>query len=122
MTEIWKVVDGHPDYEVSNLGRVRSNKKPTPLILKTRRDRYGHHRLELDGKTRKVHQLVVAAFVPHPSESCPNGMSCGILCHYEIRCIRHLSDDKDDNTVPNLVWGTFSQNLIDAYKNGRRKK
>ena len=30
-TEQWRVVEGYPEYEVSNLGRVRKNGKLTPL-------------------------------------------------------------------------------------------
>ena len=32
--EEWKQVFDFPDYEISNLGRVRSNKRKTPIILK----------------------------------------------------------------------------------------
>ena len=121
--EQWKVIQDHPDYEVSSEGRVRSNKKSTPLIMRTRTDRYGHHKLELDGRTRKLHQLVAYAFVPMPSESCPNkGKGCGLFCHYEPLCVRHKDDDKNNNAVTNLCWGTYSENLIDAYRNGRRGK
>ncbi len=121
LVEIWRAIEGHPDYEVSSLGRVRSNKKSTPLVMRTRRDRYGHHKLELDGKTRKVHQLVALAFIPQPWETCPQrGQGCGLFCHYEPLCVRHLDDDKDNNAESNLSWGTYSQNLIDSYTNGRR--
>lgn len=34
MTEVWKVIDEHPQYEVSNLGKVRDieNHSPLPII------------------------------------------------------------------------------------------
>ncbi len=124
VVEVWKQVDGHPDYEVSNLGRVRSNKKATPLIMRTRTDRYGHHKLELDGKTRKVHQLVAYAFIPMHNQhesTCEQKKGYAVcLCPPVPQCIRHLSDDKNDNSVSNLAWGTYSENLTDAYVNGRR--
>ncbi len=109
MAEVWKQVIGHPDYEVSDYGRVRSQKRWPAIIMRTRTDRYGHHRLELDGITRKVHQLVAAAFIPLPTNV------------NDAQCIRHIDDDKNNNRADNLCWGTHSQNLIDAYRNGRRK-
>ncbi len=117
--EVWKIVAGHPDYEVSSEGRVRSNKKATSLIMKTRTDRYGHHKLELDGKTRKVHQLVAYAFIPYEHDwQCQNAHPP--FCFCAPQCVRHKNDDKNDNSVANLCWGTYSENLIDAYRNGRR--
>ena len=34
MTEVWKVIEEHPQYEVSNLGNVRNieNLSPLPII------------------------------------------------------------------------------------------
>lgn len=122
-SEEWKQITEHPDYEVSNLGRIRSNKKWPSIIMKTRADRYGHLKLELDGKTRKVHQLVANAFLilPEFHESwCTNDGTKFCLCYMESQCVRHLNDDKSDNRAENLAWGTHSQNLIDAYVNGRR--
>lgn len=119
MNETWKQIGGHPDYEVSDQGRIRSNKKATPLIMRTRTDRYGHHKLELDGVTRKVHQVVANAFIPRPR--CPDpAPGCGLFCHYEQLCVRHKDDDKNNNAVSNLCWGTYSENLMDAYINKRR--
>ena len=121
--EQWLPVPGHSDYEVSGLGRVRSNKKPIPLIMRTRTDRYGHHKLELDGKTRKVHQLVAYAFIPMPNthlDNCGNADGWFCLCPPVPLCVRHKDDNKSDNSVANLCWGTYSDNLVDAYRNGRR--
>lgn len=121
-SEEWKQIVGHPDYEVSSLGRVRSNKRWPSIILKERYDRYGHARLDLDGKTLKVHQLVANAFIPLPSwhHDCNTAEDLLCLCSMEPQCVRHLDDDKQNNAVSNLAWGTYSQNLIDSYKNGRR--
>ncbi len=125
MVETWKRIQGHPDYEVSDQGRVRSFKKPgQPRLMRFRADRYGHLRLELDGVTRKVHQLVANAFIPLPSQhlsgcdAVARGLLC--ICSAEPLCVRHLNDDKNDNRAINLCWGTYSQNLIDSYTNGRR--
>jgi len=33
--------------------------------------------------------------------------------------VRHLNDDKDDNSADNLAWGTPLENMNDAIKNGK---
>lgn len=98
-------------YEVSNLGRVRS----LPYI-----DRRGWRRKEylfrfrdaeinltlVDGSARcfAVAALVLRAFVGPP----PKGM----------RLSRHLDDDRTNNQVENLAWGTDADNIRDAMRNG----
>jgi hypothetical protein len=58
-----------------------------------------------DGGTRDVHRIVLDAFVgPRP-----DGMEC-----------RHLDDDPTNNALSNLVWGTRSENQLDAVRNGRK--
>jgi hypothetical protein len=52
-----------------------------------------------------VHRLVLSAFVG----PCPEG------------CItRHLDDDRTNNHLTNLRWGTQVENVQDARRNGRR--
>lgn len=34
---------------------------------------------------------------------------------------RHLSDDRSDNRPANIAWGTYTDNLREAYDNGRRR-
>ena len=54
--EIWKPIADFDDYEVSNLGRVRSFKGRTQRILKPTPQRSGHLQLWLrrDGETVPV--------------------------------------------------------------------
>jgi len=37
----------------------------------------------------------------------------------DAQCVRHLNDDGEDNRVENLAWGTFTDNLRDAFRNGK---
>ena len=54
---------------------------------------------------RYLHDLVLTAFVgPRPAGAVA----------------RHLNDNRTDNRIENLAWGTRSENQHDAFRNGRR--
>lgn len=109
--ERWRPIPGHPGYEVSDLGQVRSlprrimrgNGHPMTLpgkILRPAPDAAGYMRFTLAGrKTRPVHRCVLAAFVG----PCPSGMET-----------LHENGDPSDNRLSNLRWGTHSENVQDA--------
>lgn len=76
--------------------------------LKHSLDKYGYHEVCLhDSKRQKrgmVHQLVAYAFLgPRPAG----------------QVVRHKDDNKDNNCVSNLEYGTDSDNKQDALRNGR---
>ena len=54
-----------------------------------------------------MHRLVLEAFRGIPKEK-------GIVG-------RHLNDVRTDNRLENLEWGTYSDNMNDAYRNGGRR-
>lgn len=59
------------------------------------------------GKQFRLHNLLLMAFVgPRPE---------GFLG-------RHLDDNKNNNAVSNLAWGTHKDNAEDCVRNGRRAK
>ena len=116
MLEIWRDVVGLSDYEVSNLGRVKSKQRRIhkrgrlcmhyEKIMKLREHTAGGYPLvefKKDGKQvrRLVHTLVLEAFVgPRPKG-------------YETR---HLNGIKTDNRLSNLAWGTPSENGDDRIR------
>lgn len=119
MTERWLPVIGYEgSYEVSDLGRVRSldrtvvqsNGRSLRLrgrILCAGKTTKGHHFVVLsrDGvqTNHRVHLLVLAAFVgPRPP-----GMH-GL----------HWDDNKDNNALANLRYGSPSENMQDMVRNG----
>ena len=54
---------------------------------------------------RYLHDLILTTFVgPRP----------------EGAVARHLNDIRTDNRVVNLAWGSWSENQMDAFRNGRR--
>lgn len=123
--EIWKPVTGwEGSYEVSNLGRVRSlarqaayeridaysgrviavTRKHAGKLLRPGRTSTGHMTVSLGrGNTQYVHVLVLTAFVG----PCPYGME-GL----------HFDDVPANNRLGNLRWGTRSDNVKDAIRNG----
>lgn len=109
--ERWLPVQGFDLYEVSDRGSVRSLPRDFPRlkgrVLKPGITPKGHRFVVLSHRgvpsTKSVHILVLEAFIgPRPE-----GM-LGL----------HRDDDKSNNTVENLYWGTYSDNAADAVRNG----
>lgn len=108
MIEEWRPTHSS-DYEVSNLGRVRSWKPwrntPLPRVLRVHPNPGGYARVRLDNKTCLVHTLVASAFLgPRPL-----GQEC---CHQD--------DDRMNAHVHNLKYGTHQQNVQECIMRGRR--
>lgn len=105
--ENWKPIDGYPNYEVSDMGRVRSlprrdslNRYKEGKILKPcfdSRHHYLHVMLFKEGKSKpqNVHRLVALAFLPNP---------------HNYKEVNHKDEDKTNNRVDNLEWCTHQYN------------
>jgi hypothetical protein len=98
--EEWRTVPEHPDYDVSNLGSVRSRKRSSVPQLLTNKPhrRLGYCFVRLDGKSYGVHQLVAAVW----NGPCPDGLE-----------VDHINYVRNDNRPENLRYVTREQNLID---------
>ena len=108
--EIWKPIPEYPNYEVSNLGRVRSLKRNTPHILRPSFDKKGYPGVGLYingiGTFRKIHTLVAITFIgPRP-----DGME---ICHND--------SNPQNNRVDNLRYDTRVMNSQDAIIQGSLK-
>jgi len=109
--EEWREIeDTDYMYEVSNMGRVRSWKRPgggglrrTPVILNPTSGNHGYLQVVVrqNGKRRNrtLQTLVVDAF----AQSDRRGM-----------VVRHLNGDKHDNRLSNLAVGTYIENGEDG--------
>lgn len=99
--EEWKLIDGHPEYMISNLGRVKSTKRKNDIILSTSKKNNGYLQVTLFtndlGHYISIHRLVGLHFIPNPDNK-PQ--------------IDHINNNKEDNRVENLRWVTSSENNI----------
>lgn len=109
MRERWLPIEGHPDYEVSDLGRVRSwkngkwGRRAAPRLLVQSLTANGYLRVNLDAGVRLIHHLVLEAFVGLR----PEGTECA-----------HSSGDPLDNHLSNLRWATPLENGADNALHG----
>lgn len=111
--ETWLPIDGLPDYEVSDQGRVRSWKQyrgqPGPRFLTSRTSPTDDHlaykfSTPVGAVIRTGHALVLRAFVgPRPEWA---------------EHIRHLDGDPTNNVLSNLRYGTPSENQLDSVRHG----
>jgi hypothetical protein len=110
--EIWKNVKGFEDYEVSELGNVKSLKLGKERILKNSIDKKGYYKVNLSnkGKTKtfKVHKLVAMAFLNHKP------------CGYKI-VVDHIDNNPLNNNVENLQLITPRENTSKDRKNTSSK-
>lgn len=109
--EIWKTISECPNYQISNLGRVKSIERKVKSnncyrtirekILKPVKHRNGYLKISLfkDGekKTMLVHRLVATAFVQNDS-----------LFNNEVN---HKNECKTDNRACNLEWCDRNYNV-----------
>lgn len=115
MEEIWKNIEGYPNYMVSNLGKVKSlgnNKTRKEKIMKLCNTGNGYLAVNLckngKEKTYLVHRLVAEAFIPNPNNYSQ---------------INHKDENKQNNFVyinedgtvdlekSNIEWCTAKYNM-----------
>lgn len=101
LDERWKQIDGHPDYYVSDSGRVWSSKRQK-FLTPRKNDKKGHLGFSMDSKYPYLHRILAKAFIENP-ENEP--------------VVRHLDDDVTNNELENLAWGTQKDNIHDCIRN-----
>lgn len=105
-SEIYKQILGHPDYEISTLGNVKSCKYGKIKMLKLNKHPQGYVRVRLDQKCVSVHRLVIKTFLENLNDDLE---------------VNHKNGIKDDNRLENLEWVTPKENTAHAFSLGLRK-
>lgn len=116
--EIWKTIDGYPNYAISNKGRVLSKRRYIDMpnggkrlieakLLTLSINHKGYYRVQLCRKGIYklffVHRLVANAYIQN-IENKPQ--------------VNHIDGNKLNNCVENLEWSTNSENQKHAIKLG----
>ena len=112
--EQWKPIEEfNGQYEVSNLGRVRSMKRyrgATGRIMPHTKQHHGYHAVMfwMNNKAycRKVHRLVAQAFIPNKEG---------------LTEVNHKDGNHDNNQVSNLEWITHQANVQHSFDTGIKK-
>lgn len=105
MQEEWREIEGWPDYQVSNLGRIWSNKRNRPLNTEGKPYKYTNVVLTgpLGYKSFRVHRLVALAFVDG---------------YFDGAMVNHIDGVTNNNVATNLEWVTHVQNITHTRENG----
>jgi hypothetical protein len=108
MRESWRKVTDFPNYSVSNLGRVRDDKRCVIKVPTVTKDGYFKVDLYRDGKrySKRIHRLVAKEFI----KEIPNK-----------DYVNHKDGNKTNNVSTNLEWVTNSENMLHAYRTGLAK-
>lgn len=105
--EFWLPVPGFEDYEISDLGRVRSTKRNVTRYLNPYDNGEGYPQIDLrqSGRRRtvKTHRLVAELFLPN-FEQLPQ--------------VNHRDGNKANNAWTNLEWLSGADNVAHAWATG----
>jgi hypothetical protein len=118
MEEIWKDIKGYEGlYQISNLGKVKSLSKQCryshSVTNKTHYritkekilcNRYckGYKTIQLQNKQFRICRLVAIHFIDNPQNK---------------PCVNHIDGNKKNDTINNLEWVTYSENMKHAVNN-----
>jgi len=95
--EIWVPIFRY--YSISNMGRVMSNKREVPIIMRTYLQNRNYHlvHFRIDGNRRcyTVHRLVAMIFLKNTDP---------------LKVTVNHENGKDDNRAQSLSWMTYSEN------------
>jgi hypothetical protein len=119
MEEIWKDIDfTNGEYQVSNLGRVKSMSRKILLsngntrtikekILKNLIDSKKYYMVSIYNKKYRTHRLIANAFIPNLGNK---------------PYINHKDSNRVNNLIENLEWVTHEENMKHAWDNKRFPK
>lgn len=112
--ERWCPLPADARYEISSLGRVRTfiaaqgrSLSTEPCVMRQVAMKHGYLTVSLAVGTKRVHRLVLEAFVG----PCPPGHEGA-----------HLDGDKANNTLANLAWVSHVENVSHKERHGTSQR
>ena len=107
----WRIVEGFPEYRVSDGGILQSNwgRGRTWHVVGRGKNSHGYHEIKMRSenggrRNASVHVLVAEAFLgPKPFPDAQ---------------VRHKDGNQTHNAVANLAWGTAKENVQDMRAHG----
>lgn len=115
--EIWKDIPQTPDYQASNLGRIKSLDRVRKIknrdcfykgeLLSESIGSSGYYHVKANRKVYNVHFLVCSAFHDNPNN---------------LEEINHKDGNKLNNNEDNLEWCNRSYNIQHSWDIGLRKR
>jgi hypothetical protein len=108
--ENWKIINGYPDYAISDTGYVKSLRFNRILKASVNGSCYAHVNLLCNKrkKTSAIHRLVIEHFGPKMPDEV-----------YSI--VDHKDKNKENNHISNLEWVTIKENTLRGYGNQDKK-
>ena len=94
--EEFRPIYGHPDYEISNYGKIISHKRKTPLEMKIYDYSNGYQFVVLDQQNVLVHRAVLMTFDPREN--------------MEFLQVNHKDCNRKNNHLDNLEWCSPQEN------------
>ena len=121
MIELWKEINDAPEFQISNLGRVKTPHRTSKWGRATKVhpsriieyddtvSKYQQLDIRVNGKRYReyVHRLVAQYFIPNP-ENKPE--------------VNHIDGNKSNNRFDNLEWVTHKENCHHAFNTGLSPK
>jgi hypothetical protein len=103
--EDWKIINGYPDYAISNIGTVKSIRFNRNLKPSSSNNDYLYVNLVSNKKkkTTAIHKLVIEHFGTEKLH--PNSV------------VDHKDANKQNNHINNLEWVSIAENTSRAYGN-----